>query len=135
MASQHGRNYFQLTAKQTTNLASTNSTTLRAFPIVLPPLAEQQATLDEIREQTTGVEAVIDRSQREISLLREYRTRLIVDVVTGKLDVREAAAKLPDKDPLGAGESLADDNSSDSLTAIDDEPIDDFDADHEESAA
>ena len=35
--------------------------------------------------------------QREIELLREYRTRLIADVVTGKLDVREAAAKLPDE--------------------------------------
>ena len=30
-------------------------------------------------------------------LLREYRTRLIADVVTGKLDVREAAARLPDE--------------------------------------
>jgi len=37
-------------------------------------------------------------AQREISLLREYHTRLIADVVTGKLDVREAAAQLPDDD-------------------------------------
>ena len=36
-----------------------------------------------------------DRIYQEISLLREFRTRLIADVVTGKLDVREAAAKLP----------------------------------------
>jgi type I restriction enzyme, S subunit len=36
-------------------------------------------------------------SHREIGLLREYRTRLITDVVTGKLDVRGAAAKLPDE--------------------------------------
>ena len=35
------------------------------------------------------------RLEREIELLREYRTRLIADVVTGKLDVREAAARLP----------------------------------------
>jgi len=33
----------------------------------------------------------------EISLLREYRTRLIADVVTGKLDVREVAANLPEE--------------------------------------
>ena len=32
--------------------------------------------------------------------LREFRTRLIADVVTGKLDVREAAARLPEVDPL-----------------------------------
>lgn len=44
--------------------------------------------------------------QREISLLREYRTRLIADVVTGKLDVRKAAASLPDE--VGEPESLDD---------------------------
>jgi len=33
---------------------------------------------------------------REIALLQEFRTRLIADVVTGKLDVRAAAAPLPD---------------------------------------
>ena len=36
-------------------------------------------------------------AEREIALLREYRTRLIADVVTGKLDVREVAARLPDE--------------------------------------
>ena len=40
---------------------------------------------------------VISAIKREISLLREYRTRLIADVVTGKLDVREAAANLPEE--------------------------------------
>jgi len=46
---------------------------------------------------------MIARTQNEISLLREYRTRLIADVVTGKLDVREAAARLPDAiDPADA---------------------------------
>jgi type I restriction enzyme S subunit len=29
--------------------------------------------------------------------MQEYRTRLVADVVTGKLDVREAAARLPDE--------------------------------------
>ena len=37
----------------------------------------------------------MNAGEREIDLLREYRTRLIADVVTGKLDVREAAARLP----------------------------------------
>lgn len=43
------------------------------------------------------ISAAVERTHREISLLREYRTRLIADVVTGKLDVREAAARLPDE--------------------------------------
>ena len=39
----------------------------------------------------------ISRLRRQIELLHQYRTRLIADVVTGKLDVREAAAALPEK--------------------------------------
>lgn len=129
MASQHGRNYFQLTAKQTTNLASTNSTTLRAFPIMLPPLAEQQAILDEIRKQTTGIESALVNAQRGISLLREYRTRLIADVVTGKLDVRDAAARLPD----GPLETELDE--ADAMTDAEDATADDLDVALEEAEA
>ena len=128
MASQHGRAYFQLTAKQTTNLASTNSSTLRAFPILLPPLAEQQTILDEIAKQTAGPIAAIGRAEREIELLREYRTRLIADVVTGKFDVRKAAAKLPDEtgesEPLDDVEVLMEgdeDVENESLDAVPDE--------------
>jgi type I restriction enzyme S subunit len=44
-----------------------------------------------------NVNQSIYRIDREISLLREYRTRLIADVVTGKLDVRDAAASLPEE--------------------------------------
>lgn len=97
MTSQHGRTYFQLTAKQTTNLASTNSSTLRAFPVMLPPVAEQKAILDEVAIKTSGLDAAMIRTENEISLLREYRTRLIADAVTGKLDVRAAAAHLPEE--------------------------------------
>ncbi len=38
--------------------------------------------------------------RREIDLLHEYRTRLVADIITGKLDVRDAAAELPEVDPL-----------------------------------
>jgi len=39
----------------------------------------------------------VKKAQREIDLIREYRTRLIADVVTGKLDMREAVALLTDE--------------------------------------
>jgi type I restriction enzyme S subunit len=39
----------------------------------------------------------LSSTRREIDLLNEFRTRVIADVVTGKLDVREAAARLPDE--------------------------------------
>ena len=50
-------------------------------------------------EETTApiINAAIARARRQIELLQEYRTRLIADVVTGKLDVRETAAQLPDE--------------------------------------
>ena len=44
----------------------------------------------------TPQNTAIARTEREIALVQEYRTRLTADIVTGKLDVREAAAKLPD---------------------------------------
>ena len=112
MASGHGRNYFEQTAKQTTNLASTNSTTLRAFPLFLPDISEQRLLLDKVVDETTGLDQAIDHAQREIALLREYRTRLIADVVTGKVDVRAAAQGLADEveemEPLDEAEVMGD---------------------------
>ena len=46
---------------------------------------------------TKRIDQGISATLRHIDLLREYRTRLVADVVTGKLDVREAAAQLPDE--------------------------------------
>jgi len=97
MSSLHGRSYFQLTAKQTTNLASTNSSTLRGFPILLPPVSEQLRIVAEVSSRAAALDLAICRASEEVLLIRELRTRLIADVVTGKLDVREAAANLPDE--------------------------------------
>ena len=66
-----------------------------------PPKREQQLIAATLERVTMGIGSAIERSSREIDLLREYRNRLIADVVTGKLDVREAAARLPEADPLG----------------------------------
>jgi type I restriction enzyme, S subunit len=63
----------------------------------VPPVKEQNCIVDNLSNQFAEVDLAISRTEREITLLREYRTRLIADVVTGKLDVREAAALLPDE--------------------------------------
>jgi type I restriction enzyme S subunit len=55
---------------------------------LLPPLSEQKAIADWIESETQELNVTIERIQRQIELVREYRTRLIADVVTGKLDVR-----------------------------------------------
>lgn len=71
---------------------------LRSFRFALPvSVAEQKAIVREVLEATAVLRAAARRTEGEIDLLREYRTRLIADVATGKLDVREAAARLPDE--------------------------------------
>lgn len=68
-----------------------------SIPTATPPLREQARIVDWIDERTMREQVVIDWAEREIELVRDYRTRLIADVVTGKLDVREAAAELPEE--------------------------------------
>jgi len=83
----------------------------------LPPKAEQQAILQRLREQTAKIDTAIAAARREIELLREYRTRLIADVVTGKVDVREVAARLPEEPPEEEAESMdADEIAEDETT-------------------
>ncbi len=66
-----------------------------AIHIPLPPREEQDSILKGIGEQSADLNTAIARTEREIALMQEYRTRLTADLVTGKLDVREAAAHLP----------------------------------------
>jgi type I restriction enzyme S subunit len=70
---------------------------IACIPMLLPPIGEQQTIANFLNLESKKLAEAIDRAHREISLLREYRIRLIADVVTGKLDVREAAANLPDE--------------------------------------
>jgi len=70
---------------------------LRHFRVTVPPVAEQREIVGWVRNATAEIEVAARLAAREIDLLREYRTRLIADVATGKLDVREAAARLPDE--------------------------------------
>ena len=63
----------------------------------VPPKEEQKHIANRIEESTSHINAAIARSNRQIELLEEYRTRLIADVVTGKVDVREATEGLPEE--------------------------------------
>ena len=80
--------------------------------VLCPPRTEQNAIVEYIGQATADTNAAISRTRRQIELLQEYRTRLISDVVTGKLDVREAAALLPDEaddeEPMAEGGRLED---------------------------
>jgi type I restriction enzyme, S subunit len=61
------------------------------YRVSLPPLEEQRAILDHVEAETQAAEGMKERAEQEIRLIREYRTRLIADVVTGKVDVRHLA--------------------------------------------
>lgn len=80
---------------------------LGAIHVALPPREEQEAILAELAGELSGVNTAISRLELEIELLREYRTRLVADVVTGRLDVREAAVHLPNEAPLDTVEDHA----------------------------
>ena len=62
---------------------------VKNYPMLLPPLAEQVATVKYIQKITGDISGAIDRVRRQVELMEEYRIRLIADVVTGKIDVRE----------------------------------------------
>jgi type I restriction enzyme S subunit len=90
---------------------------LMGIAIAVAPPSEQAAIVDNLTSRTAPLRRAIARTEREIALMQEYRTRLTADVVTGKLDVREAAAKLPDLPAESGPEPEGD------------EPIDDTDTD------
>ena len=80
----------------------------------LPCVVEQAQILNLVARESEPVDTAVIPLAREIQLLREFRTRLIADVVTGKLDVREAAASLPDEshepDVLDDADALVEDD-------------------------
>lgn len=80
-------------------------TVLGRFPVVMPPtLEEQQAILAHIKAESAPLDQAIEQALTEIKLIREYRDRLIADVVTGQVDVR---GWVPGPDDVVAEEDLA----------------------------
>ncbi len=93
-----------------------NCTWVREIVLPVPPLCEQARILATVRASTLKQDQAIATTLSDVRLLREFRTRLISDVVTGKLDVREAATRLPDEipevEPLDEGDDLSQDEES-----------------------
>ena len=89
-------------------MANLNAGMVARQRMAVPPLEEQSEIVRFIDAETQRIGVAEMDLRREIDLLREYRTRLVADVVTGKLDVREAAARLPDEAPPESAEDAAD---------------------------
>jgi type I restriction enzyme S subunit len=96
---------------------------LASFRLDLPPLDVQREIVLWVKAATEKTELAITRTQRQIDLVREYRTRLIADVVTGKLDVRGVAL------PVEVG------RTSESASHLDLEDETDFEKDVEETGS
>lgn len=67
--------------------------------IPIPRIGTQTQIVKEFQTAAKTFDAAAERARQEIELLREYSLRLTSDVVTGKLDVREAVARLPQEAP------------------------------------
>ena len=93
--------------------------------VYLPPIEQQLAIVEFLDQSTADTNSAIARTEHEIALLREYRTRLITDVVTGQVDVREAAAGLPAEveEPLATDddEALGEEIEEDDMDLVDEE--------------
>jgi type I restriction enzyme S subunit len=89
---------------------------LREFLFGRPPMEEQREILDFVKKESAKIRLTVERTNREIHLIQEYRERLVSDVVTGKLDVRsvdfgtiEDDLMLDDAEDLVEGEIEPDD--------------------------
>ena len=83
-ASPVGRVYFDITAKKTTNLASTNSTTILQFTVPVPTLKEQHTIVEMLNQKCVSINEVIKEKKKLIDDLDSYKKSLIFEVVTGK---------------------------------------------------
>ena len=79
-----------------------------ALPLLWCPIEDQRRIVAHVAIASEPLSKAIARLERENDLLREYRTRLVAAVVTGKLDVRVAATRLSDEAPLDSIEDVAD---------------------------
>ena len=93
--------------RQRTNLQATAGRC-----VVVPSSSEQARVVGYCTVQKARLAALQQAAGREILLLAAYRTRLFADVITGKLDVRELVAGLPDVDSLAADDMLDGENAT-----------------------
>ena len=78
-----------------------NPTRYGRLRIPLPPRREQIALVEYIQEISALVGTAVKTNERRIACMKEYWSRLVNDIVTGKLDVREASSMLPEADDMG----------------------------------
>lgn len=96
-----------------------NESMIGRLRIAVPPLTEQGRLLEFADQVKRSTNVSVDKLQSEIALVQEFRTRLIMDVVTGKIDVREMAVTLRE---ASESELLDESTNSEELEEIPDVP-------------
>lgn len=88
---------------------------LRRFYFPVPALDEQHQVVNYLQRAVGQLDDYRELVARQASILKEFQTRLVADVVTGKLDVRDAAAKLPNANGMASDGILRAGSSADSM--------------------
>ena len=91
------RNRFHF--NQTTGIQNLDIKRYLRESMYIPPLSEQKSIVAHLDQQCANIDRIIAKLNEEITLFAEYRTRLISDTVTGKLDVRGVV--VPDYEVVG----------------------------------
>lgn len=69
------------------DLWTTNYQMMKGMYFPVPPLSEQRAIVSYITERTAKIDKMVENVNKEIEALKEYKQRLISDVVTGQIKV------------------------------------------------
>ena len=96
-----------LAQSNTVTMESLRRPVLASFRVAVHDEDVQRMLVERIEARVADTAQVIEKTRREITLLHEFRTRLVADVVTGQVDVRSIVATLPDA-PEATAELAAD---------------------------
>jgi type I restriction enzyme S subunit len=92
---------------------------IASIPVAIPTLAEQDRLCDEFTSVSGELDEAIAKERSQIDLILEYRDSLIAAVVTGQLDVREAAIPVVEGDDLADATAADEEDTEDALDAVD----------------
>jgi type I restriction enzyme S subunit len=125
LACRIGRDQIETAARTAVGTFKINNHQVRQMSFAFPPVREQEDILRSLDNDLSRLAIAASRAEGEIDLLREYRTRLIADVVTGKLDVREAVAQLPEEagEPEPLDEVVAEAEMEEDASEVESEEI------------
>lgn len=80
--------YYRIGRGIVADLWTTRYSEMRNIMVPLPPLGEQQSIVAYIEEKCQKIDTLTTELQAEIDYLKEYKQRLIADVVTGQVNVQ-----------------------------------------------